>query len=684
MPELLVELLSEEIPARMQDTACRDFRRLVVEGLEAAELGHDRVRSFATPRRLALVVDGLPKRRPDRREERRGPRVGAPERALRGFLESAGLSDPSQCEIRRQGKAEYYFAVRTEPGGWTAEVLPGIITGAITGLEWPKSMRWADGTVRYVRPLRNILAVFTGEPLDGELELGGTLGRLAFTGHTHGHRFMAPDRIDVVDFAGYEAALRAAKVILDAGERAERIRSAAPAGTRLTGRLVAENAGLTEWPVPGAGDFDPAFLDMPPEVLATSMEIHQRYFCIEDGNGVLLPRFAYVANIEAPDGNAGIRAGNERVLRARLSDAKYFWDRDRAGSHPRRIRDLDGIVFHAGLGTMADKARRIRRLARDCARWIPGCDGRLAAKAALLAKADLVTGMVGEFPELQGVMGRYYALANGLDAQIAGAAADHYRPRGQGDAVPCAPVSMAVALADRLDTLAGFFSIGRRPTGSRDPFALRRAALGVIRIILENRLRIPLREAFGLACAGFAGPTRVGQELLEFLGDRLKVHLRGLGTRHDLVAAVFAPGDEDDLVRLVERVSFLGSFVGSGDGADLLVAYRRARNILSIEERSDGPFDPASVDPGAFTQDGERVLLEALEQARAGSERAIASEDYAAATGSLALLRGPVDRFFAEVTVNSGVPSERANRLALLAGIRAAMERIADFSLVEG
>ena len=471
MSELLVELLSEEIPAGMQDRARRDFERLVLDGLKEADLAHGVSRAFATPRRIALVVEGLPDRQPDRTEERKGPRVGAPDRAVEGFLKAAGLTSLEECERRRQGKAEFWFAVRKVPGRPAREVLADIVADAASRLVWPKSMRWGDAPMRYVRPLRNVLAVFGGEALPGGVEVGGTEARLDFSDRTQGHRFMAPEPFAVSGFADYEAKLRAAFVLLDAEERMARIREGAPEGARLSERLLAENAGLTEWPVPGVGGFDPAFLELPPEVLVTSMESHQRYFPVEDGAGGLAPRFLFVANIEAPDGNAAVRAGNERVLRARLADAKFFWDRDRLRSLEARLLMLDKVVFHAKLGSVGDKARRLEQLADQLAPLVPGADAARCRQAVRLAKADLVTGMVGEFPELQGVMGRYYALEEGQDADIANALAEHYRPQGPSDSVPTDPVSIVAALADKFDTLAGFFSIDERPTGSRDPNA---------------------------------------------------------------------------------------------------------------------------------------------------------------------------------------------------------------------
>ena len=683
MSELLVELLSEEIPARMQDRARRDFERLVLDGLKEADLAHGASRAFATPRRIALVVEDLPERQPDRVEERKGPRVGAPDRAVEGFLKAAGLASLDECERRRQGKAEFWFASRSVPGRPAREVLAEVVADAVGGLAWPKSMRWGDAPMRYVRPLRNVLALFDGEPLPGGVEVGGAERRLDFSACTRGHRFMAPEAFPVAGFADYEAKLRGAFVLIDAEERMQRIRDGAPEGARLSGRLLAENAGLTEWPVPGVGGFDPAFLELPPEVLVTSMESHQRYFPVEDETGGLAPRFLFVANIEAPDGNAAVRAGNERVLRARLADARFFWDQDRMRQLEDRLPALDAVVFHARLGSIGDKVRRLERLADRLAPFVPGADPAHCRQAVRLAKADLVTGMVGEFPELQGVMGRYYALGEGLDAEVADALAAHYRPQGPGDEAPSAPVSMAAALADKLDTLAGFFSIDERPTGSRDPFALRRAALGIVRIVLDNGLRLPLRPAIAAALEGY-GTDQGGELLFAFFEDRLKAHLRERGARHDLVSAVFALGTEDDLTRLMARVSFLERFVGEEDGANLLTAYKRAGSILAIEEKKDSASYGADADPAAFAVEAERALHEALVRASAAAARAVEAEEFSAATQALATLRAPVDRFFDEVTVNADDAALRVNRLRLLAGIRAATAGVADFSRIEG
>ena len=693
MSELLVELLSEEIPARMQDRARRDFERLVLAGLEEAGLAHGASRAFAGPRRIALTVEGLPERQPDRAEARKGPRVGAPDRAVQGFLKAAGLASLDECERRRQGKAEFWFAVRRVPGRSAREVLAEIVADAVGRLAWPRSMRWGDGRMRYVRPLRGVLALFGGEALPGGVETGGAEGRLDFSDRTQGHRFMAPEPFPVSGFADYEAKLRAACVLIDAEERIRRIREAAPEGTRLPQRLLAENAGLTEWPAPGVGAFDPAFLALPPEVLVTSMESHQRYFPIDHPvvSGRLEPRFLFVANIEAPDGNAAVRAGHERVLRARLADARFFWDRDRTRRLEDRLPMLDKVVFHAKLGSVGGKAGRLERLAGWLAPFAPGADAAQCRQAARLAKADLVTGMVGEFPELQGVMGRYYALEEGLDLEVAAAIAGHYRPQGPDDDAPRQPVSIVAALADKFDTLAGFFSIDEKPTGSRDPFALRRAALGIIRIVLENGLRLPLRRAIAAALEGYRA-TEGGEALFDFLMDRLAVHLRECGKRHDLVRAVSwvgfehgPAGREDDVTRLKMRLEFLEQFLAGKDGDDLLSLYHRAANIVRIERTKDQTaYFFSEVDDKLLEHEAEHALHEELIRVRDEANCAIRNEDFDTATQALAGLRMPVDRFFDEVTVNAGDAGLRANRLNLLAGIHEATVGVADFSRIEG
>jgi glycyl-tRNA synthetase beta chain len=704
MAELLLELLSEEIPARMQAQAADDLRRLVEAELAKAGLTPTRLQAHVTPRRLALVAEGLPERQPDVTEERRGPRVGAPERAIEGFLKSAGLASLDGCEQRDTGKGVFWFAIARRAGGESAAALPAILTAAITALPWPKSMRWASHELRWVRPLHSVLALLDGKPLEGGLRLGPGNDVLPFGTETRGHRFLSPAPFAVASFAEYREKLRQAHVILEREERRGAIAeqaaaAAAAAGLRLKRdeALLEEVVGLVEWPVALIGRIDHAFMAVPPEVLTTSMRTHQKYFALLDGEDRLAPRFLAIANQPAADGGAAVVAGNERVLRARLSDAKFFWDQDRRTKLELRVPALASIVFHAKLGSVADKVTRLQTLAAELAPRIPGADIDAVRSAALLAKADLTTGMVGEFPELQGVMGRYYALGEGEAPAIAEAIAEHYAPLGPGDRCPTAPVSVAVALADKLDSLVGFFAIGERPTGSKDPFALRRAALGVIRLIVENRLRLPLRAVLDHAFRAYQGnpafaaalpagrtADAVATELLDFFADRLQVVLREKGVRHDLIAAVFGLGGEDDLVRLLARVEALGAFLASEDGANLLTAYKRASNIVRIEEKRDDTSYEGEALADLLAQEEERTLAQALGRARAAASEALADENFSPAMAVLAKLRRPVDDFFDRVTVNAADSDLRRNRLKLLSQIRSTLGVVADFAKIEG
>ncbi|MCC7276181.1 MAG: glycine--tRNA ligase subunit beta [Alphaproteobacteria bacterium] len=694
MAELLLELFCEEIPARMQARAAEDLQRLVVDGLGKAGLAHDGGRAFVAPRRLAVVVDGVPTAQPDVADERKGPRVGAPQPAIDGFLRAAGVTTLDDCEKRATDKGEFWFATIRRRGRTTIEVIPEIVRAAILAMPWPKSMRFGHSTFRWVRPLHQALCLFDGTPLAGAIQLDERTS-LPLADRTVGHRFHAPAPFAVCGFADYAAKLEAARVVLDPAERARRIvaqATALAAGEGLALRedaaLLAEVAGLVDWPVVLMGRIDAAFMDVPAEVLVTSMRAHQKYFAASAADGGLAPRFLVVANIQADDGGAAIVAGNERVLRARLSDAKFFWDQDRKVRLADRVPALERIVFHARLGTMGERVARLQALAADLAAFVPGCDRDVARSAAGLAKADLTSGMVGEFPELQGIMGRYYARHDGERDDVAAAIAEHYSPQGPGDRCPTAPIAVAVALADKIDALVGFFAIDEKPTGSKDPFALRRAALGVIRLVVENRLRLPLVRVLDGALDLYRptlpdAPAAIAPPLLDFFADRLKVHLRGEGVRHDLVAAVFALGGEDDLVRLLARVAALGAFLASEDGGNLLTAYRRASNIVRIEEKKDGPHDGA-VDVALLADGEERELAAALAAARSAVEAALAREDFAAAMRALAGLRGPVDAFFDRVTVNAPDPALRANRLRLLSEIRATLGRVADFAQIEG
>ncbi|GAA4251192.1 glycine--tRNA ligase subunit beta [Azospirillum formosense] len=708
MPELLIEFFSEEIPARMQARAADDLKRLVTEKLAANGLSFDTAEAHSTPRRLALVIDGLAERTADVREEKKGPRVGSPEQAVAGFLKSAGLTSLDQCEQRDTGKGVFYFAVAEKKGRVTTDVVDEVIREVFLQFPWPKSMRWGNSSVRWVRPLHSVIAIFNGKVIDSGILLPRSLGSIIddrrqdeesafinFGNSTRGHRFLSPDAFTVDSFADYKAKLRDAHVVLDRAERKAKIKADAEALAAREGLtlspddgLLEEVAGLVEWPVALVGTIDEKFMDVPSEVLITSMRTHQKYFALLDKAGKMAPRFVVVANTATADGGKAIVAGNERVLRARLSDAKFFWDQDRKTKLEDRVSKLGAITFHAKLGTVAEKVTRVQVLAAEIARAI-GADVDAATRAALLSKADLVTEVVGEFPEVQGIMGRYYALGEGENPAVAEAIAEHYKPLGPSDSCPTAPVSVAVALADKLDTLVGFFAIDEKPTGSKDPYALRRAALGIIRLILENGLRLNLTQLFKAAhgaytVGGFAAADGVATDLMAFFADRLKVTLRDQGVRHDLVDAVFALGGEDDLVRLLARVKALQTFVGSEEGANLLAAYKRASNIVRIEEKKDGKAYDQPVDPALLTLAEEKDLYGALSDAGETARPLLAKEDFTGTMAALARLRGPVDAFFDKVTVNAEQADLRANRLRLLSQIRATLNAVADFSRIEG
>jgi glycyl-tRNA synthetase beta chain len=783
MPDLLLELFSEEIPARMQVRAAADLERAVNKALLGAGFMPEGITAFATPRRLALVATGLPIRQPDRREEKKGPRVGAPERAVEGFLKSAGLSSLDQCEQREDKKGAYYVAVIDQKGKDTADLIASMTPEIVAKFSWPKSMRWGDRDLRWVRPLHSVLCAFNGEIVD--FDIGG----IQSGDKTAGHRFMAPDEIQVRNFNDYVSRLRAAKVILDTDERKEIIARDAATLAQAQGfelvedaGLLSEVAGLAEWPVAMMGAFDEKFLALPDEVLTASMRGHQKYFSVRNPKtGRLANRFICVANIEAPDGGKAMRAGYERVLTARLSDGWYLYNQDLKTRLEDRINDLDRVTFFEGLGSVGDKARRVAALAKEIAEDV-GADQKTAARAAMLAKADLVTGMVKEFPELQGVMGRYYYLAeSGLtssfearpdgrapqdegssksatsntphpevraqraskdgkkaptDQQIADAIRDHYKPAGQDDAVPTAPVSVAVALADKIDTLTAFWAIDKKPTGSSDPFALRRAALGVIQIITQSSLRLQLSKVILLhASAAVSSIGTIAAEsldsilreydrvkavlaeesleaevytdyvrkkiqdgnsisidLLSFFHDRLKVYLKDSshehgGHRHDAIDAVRSDADgelQDDLVLIVAKLTALEAFLKTDDGANLAAAYKRAANILKAEKKKGSLPDSMSIDESRLDGPEEKSFFSALVAAEAKAKKAVASEDFEAAMTALAALRAPVDQFFDKVKVNDDDAALRANRLALLARFRAATASVADFSKLEG
>ncbi|HEV7438874.1 MAG TPA: glycine--tRNA ligase subunit beta [Methylobacterium sp.] len=707
MPDLLLELRSEEIPARMQRRAAEDLRKLVTDALVERGFLYEGAKAFATPRRLALHVAGLPPRGEAVREERRGPRVGAPEAAVQGFLKGAGLASLAEATtVTDPKKGEFYLAVIERPGRETLDVLAEILPGIIRNFPWPKSMRWGKasaqpGSLRWVRPLQSIVATFGPEtetpetvPFAVDAITAGTV--------TYGHRFLAPDAFEVRRFHDYGPSLERAKVVLDADRRKDIILHDARDLAFARGLdlvedegLLEEVAGLVEWPVVLMGSFDESFLDIPAEAIRATIRANQKCFVLRRGDGEdLAPAFILVSNLVASDGGTAITAGNERVVRARLSDAKFFWETDKATKLEARLPKLDSIVFHEKLGTQGARIQRIAALARDLAPLV-GADPDLAHRAAMLAKADLVTEMVGEFPELQGLMGRKYAGLQGEHPSVCAAIEEHYKPLGPSDRVPTDPVSVAVALADKLDTLVGFWAIDEKPTGSKDPYALRRAALGVARLVLTNERKVPLSTAFAGAWKGLAAAGRIsdarqgtfGADLLAFFADRLKVYLRDQGARHDLIDAVFALPGQDDLLMVVRRVEALGKFLETDDGRNLLAGYKRAANILRIEEKKDGRAYEAEPDAALIASAGEpeeRALADALAVARRDASAAVAAEDFAGAMRALSTLRAPVDAFFEKVTVNAEDAGLRANRLALLNALRAATREVADFSKIEG
>ena len=681
MTDFLLELRSEEIPARMQAGARENLAKLFTAELAKAGLSAGEIVTYAGPRRLALIAKGLPSATEAVSEEVKGPRASAPPQALEGFLRKTGLSREQLTE--RDG---VLFAITEKPGRATAEVLAEAIPAIVRAFPWPKSMRWgaesaSTESMRWVRPLHAIVALFGGEVVPFAIA-GITSGNV-----TRGHRFHAPTEIVLTGADTYVEQLRAAKVLVDQDERAAIIRErasalAAEAGLELVEDegLVAENAGLTEWPVPLLGRFDEAYLDVPPEVIQLTARVNQKYFVCRSGDGKLANAFVCTANIEATDGGAKIVEGNGKVLAARLSDARFFYETDLKTKLDDLRPKLEKIVFHEKLGTVADKVERVAKLAEWLASEgiVPNCDPALARRAAELAKADLVTGMVGEFPELQGLMGGYYAAAQGEDPRVAEAVRDHYKPVGQGDDVPTAPVTVAVALADKLDSVAQFFMVGLKPSGSKDPFALRRAALGIASTIQQNGLRLPFYAA---SIRAMGNVDHGSTEMMDFIIDRLKVQQREAGVRHDLIDAVFALGGEDDLVRLLARVRALQAFVTTDDGTNLLAGYKRAANILK-KEGVEG--DQAWTAPTYTLEPAEADLIAALDAAEPKAAQAVKAEDFEAAMAALASLRAPIDRFFDDVTVNDADPAKRTARLALLARVRAAVHTVADFSRIEG
>ncbi|MDA9468482.1 glycine--tRNA ligase subunit beta [Bradyrhizobium sp. CCBAU 53415] len=698
MPDLLLELFSEEIPARMQGKAADDLRRMVTDKLVAEGLVYEGAKAFATPRRLALTVHGIPARQPDLKTERRGPKVGAPDAAVQGFLKATGLKSLDEAKIQRDPKGDFYIGLIEKPGRDAIDVLAEILPVIIRTFPWPKSMRWGarsgkPGSLNWVRPLHAITATFgleTEEPDVVKFEVDG----IATGQTTYGHRFMAPAAISVRRFEDYEAKLLGAKVVLDPERRKDAILTDAKQLAFAQGfelvedqNLLDEVAGLVEWPVVLMGSFEQEFLATPGEVIRATIRNNQKCFVVSDPKaGKLANKFILVANIEATDGGATIVAGNERVIRARLSDAKFFYETDLKTKLEDRLPKFDQIVFHEKLGTQAERIKRIERLAAEIAPLV-GADVAKATRAARLAKADLLTEVVGEFPEVQGLMGKYYALAQGEDASVAAACEEHYKPQGPADRVPTDPVSVAVALADKLDTLVGFWAIDEKPTGSKDPYALRRAALGVIRLIAENTLRLSLMKVAVSALAGLSVKTADAQklpsDLLAFFADRLKVQLREQGARHDLVDAVFALGGQDDLLMIVRRVEALGKFLDSDDGKNLLAGTKRASNILSIEEKKDKRTFDGAPDAALYSLAEEKALAKAIGEVKAEASAAVAREDFAAAMSAMARLRPPVDAFFDKVRVNDDDAKVRENRLKLLNEIRSATRAVADFSKIQ-
>jgi glycyl-tRNA synthetase beta chain len=700
MPDLLLELFSEEIPARMQARAAEDLRVLVTGRLVESGLVYEGARAFVTPRRLAIAVEGLPARQPSANDRKRGPRVGAPAAAIAGFLRSAGLASVEEAQIEKDPKkGDFYFAEIQRPGRPTLDVLAEIIPEVIRTFPWPKAMRWGTGNLTWVRPLHSILATFGAQTEDPEV-VPFSVDGIHAADRTFGHRFLAPAPFRVRRFEDYASKLERAKVVLDADRRRHIILADAKNLAFVHGcelvedaGLLTEVAGLVEWPVVLMGQFDAGFLAIPTEVIRVTIRNNQKCFVLRE-HGKLTNRFILVADNDAADSGRAIVSGNERVIRARLSDAKFFWDSDRKLRLDDRAAELHGIIFHEKLGTQAERVERIVALGKELAPLV-GADSSKVERAAFLCKADLVTAMVGEFPELQGTMGRYYAEAQGEDPSVARAIEDHYKPQGPSDRVPTDAIAAAVALADKFDALVGFWAINERPRGSGDPFGLRRAALGVIRICLENNLRFGLTGVLAAAYrlyergrlerqhASVKSDVLVKQ-LLEFFGDRLKILFRERGARHDLVDAVFALPGQDDLVLVARRVDALGRFLETVDGQNLLTGYRRATNIIRIEERNDRRSYAGATDPSMLRHPVEKRLWEMLQSTAAQVTRAVGREDFEGAMQRLSGLRTTVDEFFDAVTVNVDEPDLRENRLKLLHQIRSVMHEVADFSKIEG
>ena len=698
MPDLLLELFSEEIPARMQARAAEDMRKLVTDRLVDAGLVYEGAKAFATPRRLALTVHGIPVRQPDLKEERKGPKVGAPEQAIAGFLRAAGLTSIDQAKVQSDKKGDFYVAVTEKKGRPAIDVIAEIVPEVVRAFPWPKSMRWGSGRLNWVRPLHSIVATFGPETEEPEI-VPFTIDGIAAGNQTRGHRFMAPTAFTVRHFDDYAAKLQDAKVVLDPARRAEMISTDAKNLAFAQGfelvedeGLLAEVSGLVEWPVVLMGAFDRAFLSIPNEVIRATIRNNQKCFVLRDPQTAkLVNKFILVANEEASDDGKAIVAGNERVIRARLSDAKFFYETDLKTRLEVRLPKFEQIVFHEKLGTQEQRISRIVALAGQLAPLV-GADVAKAERAAQLCKADLLTEVVGEFPELQGLMGRYYAEAQNEDEAIAHACEDHYKPKGPDDLVPSDPISVAVALADKIDTLVGFWAIDDKPTGSKDPYALRRAALGVIRIILDNNLPLAPRgvvewhfeHQFKKQYLDVASAI---DNLMVFFEDRLTVQLRDQRARHDLVDSVLSNAslvEGHRLTLIVCRIEALGKFLDTDDGKNLLAGVKRASNIIRIEEKKDKREYTGAPNPALYKQDEEMALAEAIGVAKGDASAAVANEDFAAVMTAMAKLRPFVDTFFDKVTVNVDDKALRENRLKLLNEIREATRAVADFSRIEG
>jgi glycyl-tRNA synthetase beta chain len=698
MAEFLLELFSEEIPARMQVKAAEDLKDLVTKGLTEKGLTFTKAEAHSTPRRITLVVDGLPEQQPDTMTDKRGPRVDAPDQALQGFLKSINQKNFDKCVKEESPKGTFWFYRENVKGQPTAKVLSSVTEDALNKIVWPKSMRWKASTRQWVRPLHSIVALFKGDVVAFDFTLGGNEKPVTAAKSTEGHRFLSKGKITVSDFADYKEKLKKAHVLLDRidrkaiiSEQAQKLANKEGLKIREDEGLIEEIVGLVEWPVPLVGTFEKEYLDVPQEVLISTMRGNQKYIALLDNTGRLSNKFIVIANMITEDGGKQVVAGNEKVLRARLSDAKFYWDQDRRQKLETRNTALEQITFHQKLGTVKDRVVRLQVLSKNIAELLKA-DAILAQRAALLCKADLTSGVVYQFPEVQGTMGRYYALHDKEDPAVAQAIAEHYKPAGANDTCPTAPVSICVALADKIDALVGFFAIDEKPTGSKDPFALRRSALGVIRIILENKLRVSLKTLFGKSyqlyadkLKGLRAEADVSKDLLQFFVERLKVALKDQGIRFDLVEAVFASNSEnDDFFESQALVYALKDFLATENGANLITAYKRGANILRIEEKKDAKTYKGDVSIEMLGEQPEKDLLVALTQTSNKMQACFDKKDFIGCMNAMAEMRKPVDAFFEKIMVNAPDPKVRANRLQLLGLLRATMNPIAEFSKLEG